>query len=1069
MTKGASIARFIQAAILLLSAVAGGQTDERTVAQQILRSAGFSGGLIVHLGCGDGRLTVELGTQSKGLVHGLDTDAENVRKAHQHIHSLGLYGRVSVDRLDGERLPYIDNLVNLLVVSEDGTRVSRNEMLRVLCLDGIALSPRPSSLAPVRKRWPKEIDEWTHYLYDASNNAVSQDMVVGPPRRLQWVAGPNHARSHDHLASLSAAVSSGGRIFYIIDEGPTAAVVLEPRWYLVARDAFNGVVLWKRRIPKWLYHLRAFRSGPGELPRRLVAVGDRVYVTLGIDAPVSALDAATGSTITTYEGTVHARELVYSGGTLYVVVGSSSADQTEAEQKRRGVTQVRSQRPSWVERQPETHIVAVNVETGRTLWKKSDADTAEIMPTTLAVGGGRVVFQNANELLCLDARSGREIWRAKRPASPKRRTASQTPTLVVYRDVVLSADRVADGNDGRRRTEWVVSSSGGPATVELIAFSAEDGRRLWSCKSRECFASPPDVMVADGLVWTNFLLVKPPGPMGARDPRTGEVKRTHTNLQRYGHGRCYRSKATERYLVLGRSGVEFTDLATGKNVICGGMRGTCQYGVLPANGLVYVPPHSCACFAENMLHNFNCLAPGPGQTPVVESEEHRLEQGPAYGQIRSRQSAIANPQEWPTYRHDATRSGCADSAVPARLRRGWQVELSGKLSSLAIAEGRLFVAQIDTHTVHALDTDSGRLLWSRTVGGRVDSPPTIWQGRVLFGSADGWVYCLRASDGELAWRFRAAPQDRRTVAFGQLESIWPVHGSVLVRDGSAYFAAGRSPVLDGGVRLFRLDARTGREQSRTTRGIGGKPDVLACDGERIYMRHVEFDLNGTRLRKRSNAPHLYSSVGFLDDSWWHRTYWLLGPSLRFGGYTGWPQIGARVPAGRLLAFGDSVVYGFGRNDYVTHGSHVGIDGATLANFWRTDAERRSTYYRAFAMDRTPIPRDLLRRGTNWKTPPPAKRYRWTQRLPIVARAMVITGNALFLAGPPDLFTTDGPAAALVALSTSDGGRLASYPIPGPPVWDGMAAAGGRLYLATVDGRVLCFCGPVPQQQMKDKE
>lgn len=1065
MVKKAPIAGFTHVGILLFSAVADGQTDERGMTQQILRSTGFSGGLIVHVGCGDGRLTAELGAGSNCLVHGLDADAGNVRVARRHIQSLGLYGRVSVDRLDGERLPYADNLVNLLV-AENPAGVPRDEFSRVLAPGGVALVPRSSSPAPLRKPWPKEIDEWTHYLYDASNNAVSKDMVVGPPRRLQWVGGPKHARSHDHLASLSAAVSSGGRIFYIIDEGPTAAVVLEPRWFLVARYAFNGVVLWKRRIPKWLYHLRAFRSGPAELPRRLVAAEGRVYVTLGIDAPVSALDGATGSTITTCEGTKHAQELVYSSGTLYVVVGSPSADQTEVEERRPGFTSVRSQRPSWVERQPQKHIVAVDAKTGHMLWKKSDADTAELMPTTLAVGGGRVFFQNGSELLCLDARSGDDIWRAKRPASHKRRTASQTPTLVVYRDVVLSADRTAGSNDGQRRTEWVVSASGGPAPVELIAFSTEDGRRLWSCQSRECFASPPDVMVADGLVWTNFLLVKPPGTMEARDPRTGEVRRTHTNLQRFGHGRCYRSKATERYLVLGRSGVEFTDLATGKNVICGGMRGTCQYGVMPGNGLVYVPPHSCACFSENMLHSFNCLAPDPGQTPAAESDDDRLEQGPAYGPIGNPQSPIGNPGGWPTYRHDAARSGCTDSAVPTKLRRSWQTELGGKLSSLVVAQGKLFVAQIDAHTVHALDATSGRRLWSHTVGGRVDSPPTVWRGRVLFGSADGWVYCLRASDGELVWRFRAAPQDRRIVAFGQLESVWPVHGSVLVWDDRVYFAAGRSPVLDGGVRMFRLDAKTGRELSRTVKGIGGKPDVLCCDGERIYMRRAQFDLNGTPLRKRSRAPHLYSTVGFLDDSWWHRTYWLLSPTVRFAGYTGWPQIGARVPAGRILAFDGSVVYGFGRNDYVTHGSHVGVDGATLANFWRTDAERRSTYYQAFAMSRVSIPRDALTGGARWRKPPPPKKYRWTQRLPIMARAMVLAEDVLFLAGPPNILATDDPAAAhegklggvLVVLSTIDGKQLANHPLQSPPVWDGMVAAGGCLYLAMTDGQVLCFHG-----------
>ena len=35
--------------------------------------------------------------------------------------------------------------------------------------------------------------------------------------------------------------------------------------------------------------------------------------------------------------------------------------------------------------------------------------------------------------------------------------------------------------------------------------------------------------------------------------------------------------------------------------------------------------------------------------------------------------------------------------------------------------------------------------------------------------------------------FNAAPEDRRIVAFGQIESSWPVCGSVLVVGGTAYF------------------------------------------------------------------------------------------------------------------------------------------------------------------------------------------------------------------------------------------------------------------------------------------
>ena len=59
---------------------------------------------------------------------------------------------------------------------------------------------------------------------------------------------------------------------------------------------------------------------------------------------------------------------------------------------------------------------------------------------------------------------------------------------------------------------------------------------------------------------------------------------------------------------------------------------------------------------------------------------------------------------------------------------------------------------MDAHTVHVFDAENGEPLWQHAAGGRIDSPPTVWRGRVLFGSTDGFVTCLRATDGALLWR-----------------------------------------------------------------------------------------------------------------------------------------------------------------------------------------------------------------------------------------------------------------------------------------------------------------------------
>jgi hypothetical protein len=99
----------------------------------------------------------------------------------------------------------------------------------------------------------------------------------------------------------------------------------------------------------------------------------------------------------------------------------------------------------------------------------------------------------------------------------------------------------------------------------------------------------------------------------------------------------------------------------------------------------------------------------------------------------------------------------------------------------------------------------------------------------------------------------------------------------------------------------------------------------------------------------------------------------------------------------------------------------------------------------------------------------AVKHNWTTDVPVIARAMVLAGGTLFIAGPPDLVDEPeafrrigepqvqrdlaeqqvaldgGKGTLLMAVSAADGTELAHY-------------ESGRLYMATTGGEVLCF-GP----------
>ncbi|MCO8122924.1 PQQ-binding-like beta-propeller repeat protein [Stieleria sp. TO1_6] len=907
----------------LISAAEPGDAlaDAQQDAADLIQQSGVSAGLVVHLNAGDGVLTAALRGSDATQVHGLVADASTLPAIRQRVRSSGNYGDVSFDGFTGDQLPYVDNMVNLLVVQSAGA-VSRDEMLRVLVPNGVAMIHENDQWTKLVKPRPDNIDEWSHYLHDASGNSVAHDDVVAPPRHLQWVGSPRWSRHHDRMASMSALVSTGGRMFYIMDEGSRISIQLPPKWKLIARDAFNGSVLWKKDIEHWQPHLWPLKSGPSQLSRRLVSSEKEVFVTLGFDAPLVALDAASGELLRTYEGSDATEEIISIGDRLYLVVRKGKAELADYAPLHPTVgDQARSRGFFWDE-QPRV-LMAFQASTGKQLWAK----TTKISPLTLAATDSQLYFHDGERIVSLDGSTGEVAWESQPVTRRDSFTFNFGPRLVVYNDVVLYA-----GGDGK-----------------MISSDSKSGETLWEASfPNSGYQSPQDLMVVNGLVWLAPLTSgKDSGMYTGRNPRTGQiVKQFSPDVDTYWfHHRCYIAKATDNFLMPSRTGIEFVDPDQEHWDINHWVRGGCLYGVMPCNGLTYAPPHNCACYPEAKLFGFNALAPLAPTRPIPTDvpEQGRLEMGPAFDTPLQSDDTDGLSDDWPTYRHDSGRSGTTAGDIEVDVDQKWSAELGGRLTSPVIAGGKVYVAQVDQHTMHALDEKTGAAEWAFTAGARIDSPPTIYRGRVIFGSADGWVYCLNTA-GELAWRYRAAPIDRRAMAYEQLESLWPVHGSVLVHDDTIYCVAGRSNFLDGGLRLLRLDLASGRKLSETIMDETnpetgnniqeklqilqmpvGLPDILSSDGRHVFMKSQKFDFDGNRLeigpnsgdfatqasKQRGPDAHIFAPMGFLDDTWFHRSYWVLGQSFA-GGHGGYYQAGRFAPSGRILVKGNGYVYGYGR-------------------------------------------------------------------------------------------------------------------------------------------------------------
>lgn len=1027
----------------------------------IVERSGVQGGVIVHVPCGSGQATAQMRLNDRYLVQGLDPMPGNVARARKHIEALGVYGPISVDLFEGGRLPYADNMVNLLVI-DDPSLVSQAEIGRVLAPLGKAVVRTSRGTEVITKPWPEGIDHWSHFLHSASNNAVAQDTTVATPRRMQWVCGPKWSRSHEFNSSLCAAVSSNGRIFYVYDMGQTGITDRLPeRWKLVARDAFNGVLLWEKDIPKWgtqAWKKAALRSVPKTVPRRIVASGERLFMTLGYDAPVSMTDAATGEVLHAFEGTEDTQEIRVARDCLLALKNDA--------------------------------IIAFDLTTLKQAWRID----ASIVPLATAANDESVVYAAKDVLHCVGLHDGSPRWTFGLPSSPS--------LVVLYR--------------GRA---YVVARN------ELIALNA-DGSLLWR---ENTSVARGELFIANNRIWQwvgeDFI---------GRDPLTGqiveEVSTKDVNTQGH-HLRCYQSKATERFLITPIRGAEFISVAGEENAQNDWLRGACFYGVIPCNGLLYVPPNPCFCYPGVKITGFNALAPEKNDDRFAESKPaaERVTRGPAFGEGEQLAALPLEDSDWPMYRRDVRRTGATDADVPTEIATRWEANIGGRVTPPVKAGQTVYVAAKDAHTMYALSAMDGSTQWTFVAGGRIDSPPTIVGGLVLFGSADGRVYCLRKDDGLLLWSFNAAPINERIVAYGQLESPWRVHGSVIVKNNVVYCTAGRSSNLDGGIWLYGLDLITGEPRyetrydtwSRTRDDAIDKPfipgytmegaqsDLLVCQGDMLFMGQNRFDLQlnelpspyalpapgdtteamdvmsepytqadrepnqdyethqrqwlervqpkllaelreqfgAYNLGQREMGLHLITTGGFLDDSWYNRTYWMYAKT-----WPGYYLANRAAKTGQLLCAGPKKTYA--------------VQAYPSRNLQSPLFMPNDKGYLLFADPNDNEPFLDYRtvgttKGWGWtRQAPPA----WHQWLPIRIRAMVLADDKLFVAGPPDLLFPNDPMAAfegraggkLRTISAETGETLAQIELGSPPVFDGLIAAENCLYLSTVDGKVICM-------------
>jgi len=782
--------------------------------KSVLGKLGVTRGICVLLGDSGGRLAVDLARNSELTVFVQQQGDAAVAAACRVADEAGLYGtRVFVANGDASRIGLADDVADAVVALGAAGGPPEREALRVVRPAGKVLLGRRELTKP----FPAGVDDWTHHYHGPDNNPQSKDRLARAPYLTQFIAEPRYGPAPQN------AVAANGRLFVAF--GHVAWHQREEPWLntLVALNAFNGTLLWKRPLT------------PGIMVDRstMLATPDTLY--LADDKSCKLLDAATGKpkdelvAPVDLTGGTFWKWMALEEGVLYALVG-------EAEKPDRTATWRRTQHGwPWNEisdgynagqyewGQAKT-LLALDPKTKNVLWHHQESEPID--SRSLCLKGGRVYFAAFGRYLtCLDAKTGRERWR---------RTREKDSSLFE----AIGPYRPGHGYIGGWKSTVYLKCTDkalyvvGPQTEWLTALSADDGTFLWKYPAKDLH-----IVIRDDGVYTI-------GPQNSKgdltrklDLLTGEVLASYDLFRRA----CTRSVGTpDGILFRASEGSVRLDLATGKPQWISPMRPSCHLGVLVANGHLYWVPWTCDC--DLQLFGAICLAPaGDFAFDQQATREARLESA------GDGAPAVANlptaPADWPTYRANCLRTARTQALLPGQAKLLWQTESgNAAVPTAPVAAGGLTFYGGSDGRVHAADAATGKERWRAYTGGAITFPPTIADGRAFVGSGDGWAYAFEAATGRQLWRFRAAPAERRIPVYGALLSTWPVASGVLVAGGVAYFAAGITDY--DGTHLYALDAATGalKWQNNTAgqldafshRGVACQGELLLRDGT-LYL------------------------------------------------------------------------------------------------------------------------------------------------------------------------------------------------------------------------------------------
>lgn len=684
----------------------------------------------------------------------------------------GLLGqRIFADQGKNNAIALASNLADTIFVQQaTGKPTSQKELLRVLRPQGSAFFSDTEITKPI----PEGNDYWDHPYHRPDNNPQSTDKNARSPYRTQFLADPKFSPMPE------ISVAAGGKVYkafgHIAHKKNQNAILNT----LMCINAYNGTILWKRKLPE------------GFMIHRNTMIGTEDALFMADNESCKIIDSETGKVrdeIVIDEKLTDGPVWKWMGmqnGTLYALIGNKEIKVDTKKSARRGLGH-------WPWGMWKGHdysdpksafgfgrtFVAINPANKKLLWHFREKEYID--SRGVCMKNNRIFYYCPNQFLAsIDTTNGKQVWKN----SSKKLLAS------------IGANQKAQHYvTGYATTTYMKCSDdylffAGPQRLHMVTASAADGYWLWEKEHG------------------NLQLVLRKDGIYAAGP-----KETGMKLD-YATGEKIASLPTRRACTRATGSIDSIFFRTSGGTVrletqshsaqhIAPMRPPCQDGVLISNGLLYWGPWMCGC--QLSLYGHICLGPEKNSsTPTSQIPPRRVVYTDHLNEVKPL-SSKAN--DWPAFRGDEQQSSTTEVTVPAKTKLTWtkQVSKSTLPTAPVVAGNMIFIA--DRNGVVSAFDMQGELIWKQYTAGSIFYPPSISNDRLFVGSADGRVYAYEAKTGKPLWSFRVAPHQRLIPVYGKLISTWPVSGGVVVKDDTVYAAAGIAHF--DGTHVISLDAITG--------------------------------------------------------------------------------------------------------------------------------------------------------------------------------------------------------------------------------------------------------------------